>query len=252
MPPTATKLNQIIAVRQGVQSQTERTVTALHHRLQKGEPLSGIERVYTKRFDQDADLPPERKHVQVLADEALAEAAGAWTRMWDVTAAVDFTNASGAARADVVVDGQVLVADAPVSYLIFLEKQLNDVRTFIDKLPVLDPAYEWSREHDSAPWRTRPAETTSTRKVPKNHVRAEATERHPAQVDVYQEDVVVGFWSTVKLSGAVPARRVAELRQRITVLIDAVKVARETANMADVVDPKPASGVFDYLLAPSR
>jgi hypothetical protein len=35
-------------------------------------------------------------------------------------------------------------------------------------------------------------------------VKAEATEKHPAQVEVYHEDVVVGQWKTVKFSGALP------------------------------------------------
>ena len=49
-------------------------------------------------------------------------------------------------------------------------------------------------------------QTLRTKKVPRNHVKAEATEKHPAQVEVYYEDVAVGYWTTVKFSGALPAQ----------------------------------------------
>lgn len=69
--------------------------------------------------------------------------------------------------------------------------------------------------------------TVRTKKVPRNHVKAEATDKHPAQVDVYYEDVPVGYWTTVKFSGALPARRVNELLDRVEKLQQAVKFARE-------------------------
>lgn len=56
-----------------------------------------------------------------------------------------------------------------------------------------------------------PPESTLVQ-VPRNHVKAEATDKHPAQVEVYHEDVPVGYWTTVKFSGALPARRVNELQ----------------------------------------
>ncbi len=58
-------------------------------------------------------------------------------------------------------------------------------------------------------------------------MKAEATDKHPAQVGVYYEDVAVGFWRTVKFSGALPAKRVGELLERVEKLQQAVKFARE-------------------------
>ena len=67
-------------------------------------------------------------------------------------------------------------------------------------------------------------------------MKAEATEKHPAQVEVYYEDVVVGHWRTVKFSGALPASRVKELLERVDKLQQAVKFAREEANDSEVTD----------------
>ena len=88
-----------------------------------------------------------------------------------------------------------------------------------------------------------------TKKVPRNHVKAEATKEHPAQVEVYHEDVVVGHWRTVRFSGALPARRVNELTDRVERLQRAVKFAREEANLREVEQQEVGAKVFEFLLA---
>jgi hypothetical protein len=242
------QLHQLLAVRDGARSIADRAITNAYHTIQRAEPLSGIHRTHERRFDEDAELPGEYKHVQVLARAVSADFAAAMARLFDVTAAVDYTNRH--ATANIVVDGQVLVSAAPAPFLIFVEKQLVHARTFIDKLPVLDPAIEWDEPlAPGQPHRSRAVKTTSTRKVLRNHVKAEATDKHPAQVDVYSEDVVSGWWTMVKLSGALPAAHVAELRERVDKLIDAVKIARGEANMQPVEDPKPGAALLAYVFA---
>jgi len=167
------------------------------------------------------------------------------TRLFDVTATKDWTNCE--ARADVVVDGRTIAARVPVSYLLFLEKQLVDLHTFVKKLPVLDAAEAWVRDDSTDSWRTEPVRTIRTKKVPRNHVKAEATEKHPAQVEVYYEDVAVGYWTTVKFSGALPAKRINEILDKVIALQTAVKFAREEANNTEVVDQKVGAAVFGYL-----
>ena len=55
------------------------------------------------------------------------------------------------------------------------------------------------------------------------------------------------MWTKVAFSGAMPARRVNELRARVEKLQTAVKFAREEANGADIVDVVPGSAVFGFL-----
>jgi hypothetical protein len=240
------KLCQVIAVEKGVKSKAYDEVTRVHHALQKPALVSGLERVYRPRDEEGEQLPPESTKVQVIAEEVLAHTAATLTRLFDVTAAKEWGNTR--ASADIVVDGTTLLARVPVPYLLFLEKQLVDLTTFITKMPVLDPAEDWSADHTSGVWRSASAMTNRTRKVPRNHVKAEATDRHPAQVEVYHEDVTVGTWTTTKFSGAMPRTRVAELLERIHKLHDAVKFAREEANSAEVEDLRIGEAVFAYLL----
>ena len=240
-----TKLNQIIAVEKGVKSGSLRDLTDAHHALQKPALLAGISRTYQPKDEEGEVLPPESTRVQVKTEDVLRTTATVLTRLFDVTATKDWANC--VAKADIVVDGRTLLSDVPVSYLLFLEKQLTDLHTFVKKLPVLDAAEHWSFEESADYWRTEQVRTIRTKKVPRNHVKAEATEKHPAQVEVYYEDIPVGYWTTVKFSGALPARRVNELLERVEALQDAVKFAREEANGTAVTDQHVGEAVFGYL-----
>lgn len=242
-----TKLSQIIAVEKGVKSDAARRVTDLHRDVQKQPLLSGISRTYQPRDDEGDKLPPESARVQINAEDVLSQAAGILTRLFDVTLTKDTANCT--ARADVVVDGEPLLRDVPVTYLLFLEKQLTDVHTFVAKLPLLDPAEEWVPDATSGVWKTPPTQTVRNKKVPRNHVVAEATKEHPAQVQVYTEDIPAGDWTTVRFSGAIPATRQRQLLDRVEELQRAVKYAREEANATEVVDREAGKLVFTYLFA---
>jgi hypothetical protein len=241
------KLNQIIAVEKGVKSKSYADLTQAHQDVQKQALLSGISRTYQPKDEEGEQLPAESTRVQLKAEEVLRQTAANLTRLFDVTATKDWANCE--ARADIVVEGRTLVAGVPVSYLLFLEKQLTDLMTFVKKLPVLDAAESWSHDASTDWWRTEPVRSIRTKKVPRNHVKAEATEKHPAQVEVYYEDVAVGYWTTTKFSGAVPAQRVNELVDRVEKLANAVKFAREEANAYEVTDRKVGEAVFGYLFA---
>ena len=240
-----TKLNQIIAVEKGVKSKSFQELTEAHHAVQKAALFSGISRTYQPKDEEGEQLPPESTRVQIKAEEVLRQTAANLTRLFDVTATKDWANC--VAKADVAVDGRTLVKDVPVSYLLFLEKQLTDLHTFVKKLPILDAAESWAHDPSSDSWKTEPVRTVKTRKVPRNHVKAEATEKHPAQVEVYYEDIPVGYWNTVKFSGSLPARRVNELLERVEALQNAVKFAREEANGTSVTDQHVGEAVFGYL-----
>ncbi|WP_431044990.1 hypothetical protein ACQUSR_25750 [Streptomyces sp. P1-3] len=239
------KLNQIIAVEKGVKAKTQQDLSATHHGLQKPALLAGISRTYQPKDEEGEQLPPESTRVQVKAEDVLRETATTLTRLFDVTATKDWANCT--ARADVTVEGRALLRDVPVSYLLFLEKQLSDLGTFLRKLPILDAAESWSLDPSTDAWKTDPVRTVRTKKVPRNHVKAEATDKHPAQVEVYYEDIPVGYWTTVKFSGALPARRVNELLDRVEKLQQAVKFAREEANAVEVSDQRVGEAVFGYL-----
>lgn len=250
--PRITLLNQIIAVRASVKGDADLALTKHYHLLQRAALLQGMSRTYTPKDDEGFRYPAETTNVQVKVEQVLRGVADDMTTLFDVTAAMDWTNQH--ARADVVLfageQPVVLLADVPVSYLMFLEKQLVHLETVIRKLPILDATENWTFDAASDVFKSEPIGTVKSAKVRRNHVLAPPTDRHPAQVESYTEDIPIGTWSTVKFSGALPAQRVNKMLARITALLAAVKYAREQANMEGVVDPRPGRRVFDYLFAP--
>lgn len=242
-----TKLNQMVAVQQGVKSRAQSVIDSVYHRLQKTPLFDGLTKTYQPRDDEDVRYPDEGIKVQLKSWELLDEAAAAWARMLDVAATVDTTNTTVAVP--VIVDDEELTPALPVTTLLALEKQLTNVHTLISKLPVQDPSKDWRLDPASDAYAAEPVQSFKTRKVLRNHVKAEATDRHPAQVDVYSEDVVQGTWTRVDFTGALPAARKRELLERVDKLAAAVKFAREEANSTEVVDVTFGKAVFDYLLA---
>lgn len=239
------KLNQVIAIEKGTKSRSLQELTEAHHTLQKPALLAGISRTYRPKDEEGEQFPPESTRVQVKAEEIIQKTSDVLTKLFDVVGTKDWANCT--AKADVTVDGKVLLAQVPSTYLLFLEKQLVDIHTFIKKLPVLDAAESWTFDPSADCWATEPVQTVKTKKIPRNHVKAEATEKHPAQVEVYYEDIIVGNWRTIKFSGALPAQRVNELLNRVEKLQEAVKFAREEANNLEVTEQKLGAKVFDYL-----
>jgi hypothetical protein len=244
---STTQLNQIIAIEEGTKTRAARVFTDAYHQLQRHAQLTGITKTYQPSAEDGEQLPGESTRVQVRADLVTSEVALVLARMFDVMITKDTANTQ--AKADVIVNGQVLIPQAPVTFLLTLEKKLVDLRTYLVKLPVLDVAELWAYDPNAEAYATAPVRTTRTKKIPRNHVKAPATDKHPAQVEIYTEDIVVGHWSTTKFSGAVPSHRRTELVERVEALLDAVKFAREAANSIAITDVSVGGAIFDYLLA---
>jgi hypothetical protein len=243
----AKRLNQVVAIEKAVKGRADQEIMTADRKLSRAHLLAGLTRTYQPLDDNGEQLPPESTKVQVTVGDALADVATAMGELFDVTAMKDYGNCN--AFGDVVIDGETLLAQVPVTYLLFLEKRLALVHSLVRDLPTLDPAEEWTFDKSSGYWRTEPTKTTRGRKVPKSQVLYNATEQHPAQVHVYHEDVTVGTWTQTKFSGAWPATRVREVLQRVRRLQQAVKQAREQANMVEVESKQVGAKLFEYMLS---
>lgn len=241
------KLHQALALMKGATSDAHSVITRAHHDLMKSQLLVGRRKVY-RAADEDDTLtfPTEYQKVQIKAKDVIAETLTSQVRLFDVTAARDFSNMH--AVADLTVDGQTLVEDAPVPYLLWLEKKLGELETFVKKVPVLNPEFNWSPD-DAEGWVSHPVETTKSKKVKKAMVLHPGSDKHPPQVQPYDEDIVQGYWTSVQYSGALPQADVNTLLKRVHKLKDAVKVAIAEANSAQADDPKPGKKIFDFVFA---
>ena len=239
------KLNQIVAVVSGKKSQAQKAITEVYKKLQKSALFEGISRRYTPTDEDGETQPAEKKNVQYKSRQAMADARAALDDLFNVTATQDWGNC--AAKADVKVDGNTILEQVPVTWLLFLEKQMTDLHTFVQTIPVLDQAETWSWDEHADCYATEPSLSNRTKKVPRSHILYEATEKHPAQVEMYHEDVKVGEWRTVKFSSALAAQEKNEIIERIRRLQEAVKFAREEANSMEVDNVTIGNKVFDFV-----
>jgi hypothetical protein len=243
----STKLHQIIAVEKGIKDRVQKDVTAVYQEMPKGSLFEGASRTYEKRDADGEEFPDENQLVQRNAADMLKNIAEQFTEYFDIVATKDTANCL--AKADITVDGEVLVKQVPVTHLLFLEKQLVDMRTAISAMPVLDPAYEWQLDPVTGNFKSAVVRTTKMKKINKPLVLYQATKEHPAQTQLVTEDVQIGTWNTTKYSGAVTAPRKKELLKRINTMIKAVKYAREEANSVEVPKTQVGGQLFSYLLS---
>ena len=240
------RLSQIIATEKQIKSRVNSDGAELHKINQKPDLFNGMNRVYERKDEDGEDLPGEQKLVQQRASENLNQWSKMWAELLDVVACKDWGNLQ--ARTDLEVDGEVLVKDAPVVYLIWLEKQLDDYRTFVDNLPVLDLGKAWKHDPASGLSVTEPVRTARQKKVPRVLLKVEASENHPAQAEVVHDDVLVGYWSNISTSGALPESRRRQLLERIDNLRKAVKQAREEANSVKVDQIAVGTAITNWIL----
>lgn len=240
------KLNQVIAIEKGVKSRVYSELTEFDKVCQKPDLFQGFSKSYEKKDEDGESLPPESKKVQFRVDNMLKAVATSLTEFYNVTASKDWANMG--AVADIEVDGMKLLGGVPVTYLLFLEKQLTDLRTFFGHLPELDDTENWQRDETSGMYKTEPISTHRTKKLQKPIVLYDATKEHPAQTQLITEDVLAGYWKTIKHSGGVPKTRKDKIVARVEALIKAVKFAREEANGTDAERRVVGENVFDYLL----
>lgn len=243
------KLNQIIAVEKTIKSKVVADVDLLYKAVQKPVLFEGFIKTYKKKDDAGEDYPPERQRVQGVVSQVIAEVTERTKELFDVTAQKDWANCT--AKADVIVDGEKILEGAPTTFLLFLEKQLTDLRTMVEKLPVLDPSEDWELDASNGLFKTKPTETIRTKKVQKALVLYPAVDKHPAQTQLITEDEAVGTWEKVRFSGAMKDLARRALVQRLERLQVAVKQAREQANLTEAPKIEVGEKILKWIFNPS-
>lgn len=239
-------LNQIIAIEKGVKSRSYSDIGELHKKNQKPDLFNGLAKTYQKKDEAGEELPAENKKVQLKVETVLKSLSKLSSELFEVTARKDWTNMT--AKATVKIGDKVVLNDVPVTYLLFLEKQLNDLRTIIDLLPTLDEAETWSKDEASGLYKSDPIITHRTKKVQRPVVMYDATKEHPAQTQLITEDILAGHWHQQKQSGAIPVTEKQKLSERVNQLLLATKEAREAANtVEEVASPDVGEAIFGYL-----
>jgi hypothetical protein len=247
-------LAQIITIEKGVHSRNYEALSEIHKKAQKPDQFAGISKTYDRATESEEEIPAEVKLVQLRHEMVLTDYRKLWTEWWDLESTKDDANTR--ARADVVVDGTTIVAQAPVTFLLFLEKQLTDIRKAVDVLPELPSDKEWTLDTVTGVHRSEPRKKarTQTRKTAVTLVPAQFKEGFnplPAQAQLIDDQVITGYYTEAQFSGAIPPAKKRAILERVNKLIDATKDARQRANRLDVEDKPVAAAVFTYLFGAS-
>lgn len=97
--------------------------------------------------------------------------------------------------------------------------------------------------------RSRATESLRTSKEPTVIVKYDATDKHPAQTELFTKDVPVGIWTQILYSGCLTADKKNALLDRVKKLQEAIKLAKEQANLQEVERKKAAEAIFAFVFA---
>lgn len=240
-----TKLNQIIAIEKDVKVQAIGVLNSAYQAVQKPNLFEGLAKTYEPLSEDGYKLPSESQRVQQYVPDLISKVQATMERLFDLTVTKDAANQN--ATADIVVNGVTLVAGVPVTTLLWLEKQLINLHTFVLKLPVTDVSSVWTWDAQNSVWRSDTVKTMRQRKVTEWLVVVPATQQHPAQTKEVSKDIPEGEWSTTRLSGAVSPAQRDQLLTNLDALRQAVKQAREAANSITVTDVTMGNALLNFL-----
>ena len=240
---------QVIAIETDVKQRAKPAITKLHRATEKAELYEGSSATYEPVHEDEETFPPKNVKVRMVAEDTLKEMAELFVEFIDWTATKDIGNCVETARADVVVDGVKLVDQAPVHLLLFLERQVKDLRKAIAVIPTLSESEDWVYDEALGYHKTRePVRTHKTKTKKVGIVLHPPTKEHPAQTQLIDDTRTVGYWVGRKFSGALPAPRKKALMERANKLLQAVKIARGEANRSKAVIQNIGAGLFDFVL----
>ena len=164
-------------------------------------------------------------------------------------ALIQLEEANGRAKADLVIDGTTIMKDVPATFLLGMESRLKSVREMIMAIPTLEMSTKWEPDANMGDgyYRAEPLIAMKGEKNLKFLTVAEATDRHPAQVEKWNEDVPVARIETTHTSSMITPHEKSAMLLRCEKMISAVKKARQRANTVDVTDISIAEEIFGYI-----
>jgi len=225
------KLHEAIALRKGEVGRNKAKLTEIYKRFQKPVIFNGFVKTYEPVDDDGEKLPGEAKRVQHNVAEDLAAIRESLGTLWSTYGSVEVGNCT--AKGDVIVGGETILENVPVTMLLFLENQLTDLRTTVEAIPTLSPDFDWEKDENSGLYKTDVVKTHRNVKHMKAIVKYPHSEHHPAQTEMVEEPKLAGYWNNIQQSGAMPTTRKAVLLARVGQMLDAVRAARARANGND-------------------
>ena len=226
------RLNGHIAAGTEAKTAFEKIKGETYHVFKGKDIFFGVVKEYKPRVDGEDLTEGERKEVIATVKERLDWTNRPAMKVLDFEATRENTNTI--AKADLEVDGVVLIKDVPATVLLGLESKLKAIRDYYDAVPTLDLSKKWEETGDRGIKKCGPSVTYRTKKKTIPIVLMAATKEHPAQVKAEVEDIIIGQFESTYFSGAAHPGDKANWLIRLDKLIEAVKRAQTKANEVEI------------------
>jgi hypothetical protein len=246
------KLHEVLAVEASLLATSVKLTKETQRTLGKTNLFSG----QTKRHEVFDDT---QQHLVQATEEMKVETSVAEVMFYfldagfapyiDAVLQKDATNQI--AKADIVIDGNVIASDVPGTTLLGLESKIAGLFPVFDAIPTLEPGVRWSlAPSEGANVYVNPVdeERVQTKRIVETKVIVAPTEFHPAQIRDIDSEVKTGKFIVTKYSSMLSSIEKADLLVRLQKLHSAVKQARQRANHAEVPDVHIGKTITAYLL----
>jgi len=244
------KLHELLAVEGDLKKTASVVLEEAKNTLAK-KPDHFLQTATATRYFNEASAnlnTDEFKSLITTVDAKLEYVGEMVARAFDAYLQKEATNQT--AVADVIVDGKVFLSKVPVVVLLGMEQKLKELRDMYEAIPTLRPGPVWEIDPSSQAgvYRAKHDEDRFlTKKERKVLVKVPATDKHPAQVETIDEDVIVAKRSVTTWSSMYSVNDKSHLMDRLDTLIQAFKKARQRANEAEIIDRDMGSKIFSYL-----
>lgn len=249
------KLHEIIAVEKDVRQTSNKILGETNKTFSgKHQLFATHSKIYEPLKAGDVERPSEDEKAQPITTvkDKLEYCQKQLTRLFDII--IQKEEANTRAKEDIIVyyeDTSIILAEkVPVQALVQLENLFEAIRSQVfDVIPTLDPTKKWEADVSAGPGYYRTGETTrqSTKKVPRPIQLAPATEKHPAQVQLINEDVATGTWNITYYSGMLSPADKSVLMFRVDTVLEGIKKARARANTVEVETLTIGKKLFKFI-----
>lgn len=247
------KLHELLAVESDLMNTAEKVVQETIVTFTKKTNHFIGHTKWLKMLDEarqpEAEGASETKEIVETVPSKLTYAVKSLVKYWDAVLQKEATNQT--ASADLVIDGEVLATSLPATWYLGMETRLKKLRAILEAIPTHEPGIDWVLDPERGQDIYKSADTIKTRREEKDFahkVLYDATKEHPAQIEKWTENKVVGTYFLQKWATTVSPAKKSVYLARCDKLMRAVKKARQRANEAEASKLKVSKTLVDYVL----
>ena len=248
-----TKLHEVLAVEKELENEAKKVTEEAIITFQKKSDHFTSHHKKLELFDQsksdETQAVEEHKEIVTTVEQKLNYVKKSIIRYFDAIGKKEATNQL--AKANIILDnGDILIEDVPATLLLGLENRLVRIRDMYSAIPTLQPGINWVEDNDKGKniFKSEHDQIRNkTERAINSKILVNPTKEHPAQIEKWTEDKVVGKFITTFWSGMITPADKSKFLGRIDELIRCIKKARTRANGEEVKKFPIGEKLFNYI-----